>query len=246
MNRFAVVTGGATGIGFEVARQLCGSGLHVAILDLDGEKADLAARAISTDGGRVVAVAGDVASYADVCAAGEKIRAAGGLVTHLVSNAGWGPNRRFLETSIEDQDRIIAVNYIGALNVCRAFLPGMVEAGWGRIVLVGSDAGRVGTPKEAVYAGAKAALGGFAKSLSVEVARHGITVNVVSPGSTDTEFIRQILDEQQLARRIRANPMGRLGTPSDVAAAVAFLCGESASYISGQIISVNGGMSRPG
>jgi 2-hydroxycyclohexanecarboxyl-CoA dehydrogenase len=246
MNQFAVVTGGATGIGLEVARQLLGAGLRVAIVDLDGEQADAAARRIGGDGGRAVAIAGDVANLADIRAAAEKIHAMAGRVTHVVSNAGWGPNRRFLETTVEEQDRIIAVNYVGALNVCRVFLPGMVETGWGRIVLIGSDAGRVGTPKEAVYAGAKAALAGFAKSLAVEVARYGVTVNVVSPGSTDTEFIRRILDEQQLARRIKANPMGRLGTPGDVAAAVAFLCGESASYISGQVLSVNGAMSRLG
>lgn len=246
MNQFAVVTGGATGIGLEVARQLLGSGLYVAIFDLHGEKADAAAREIGGDSGRVLALAGDVANLADVRAAAEKVHAAGGRVTHVVSNAGWGPNRRFLETTVEDQDRIIAVNYVGTLNVCRVFLPGMVEAGGGRIVLIGSDAGRVGTPKEAIYAGAKAALVGFAKSLSVEVARSRITVNVVSPGSTDTEFIREILDEQQLARRVKANPMGRLATPADVAAAVAFLCSDGASYISGQVLSVNGGMSRLG
>lgn len=246
MNQFAVVTGGATGIGFEIARQLHDTGLHVAIVDLHGEKADAAAREIGGDSDRVLALAGDVANLADVRAAAEKIHAVEGRVTHVVSNAGWGPNRRFLETTVEDQDRIIAVNYVGAINVCRVFLPGMVEAGGGRIVLIGSDAGRVGTPKEAVYAGAKAALAGFAKSLAVEVARSQVTVNVVSPGSTDTEFIREILDEQQLARRVKANPMGRLATPGDVAAAVAFLCGDGAAYISGQVLSVNGGMSRLG
>ena len=130
---------------------------------------------------------------------------------------------------MEEQQRIVDVNFGGTLNVCRVFLPDMCSNQYGRIVLVGSDAGRVGTPKEAGLRGTKAAHGGFAKTLAVEIARDNVTINVVSPGSTDTEFIRSILTEDQLARRIKGNPLGRLATPDDVADAICFFLGDASS-----------------
>lgn len=245
MSQFAVVTGGAAGIGLEIVRQLASPSMGVAILDIDGARAEVAAKELR-DSARAIAIACDVSDLSSVQAAADQIHAEGGRVTHLVSNAGWGPNQRFLDTSIEEQDRIIDVNFRGTLNVCRIFVPDMVDDGWGRVVLIGSDAGRVGTPKEAVYAGTKAGILGFAKSLAIEVSRNNITVNVVSPGSTDTGFIQQILTEEQLERRVKGNPMGRLGTPADVADAVSFFCSDQASYISGQVLSVNGGIVRLG
>lgn len=245
MNEFAVITGGATGIGLQVARRLSGLGRAVAILDLDGDRAEAAARSLDDDT-KALGLGCDVADLPAVQAAADQIHTAGGTVSLLVSNAGWGPNRRFLDSSVAEQQRIIDVNFGGALNVCRVFLPEMCQNQYGRIVLVGSDAGRVGTPKEAVYAGTKAALIGFAKSLAVEVARDNVTINVVSPGSTDTEFIRSILSEDQLARRIKANPMGRLARPEDIAEAVCFFLGDGSAYITGQVLSVNGGITRPG
>lgn len=245
MNDVAVITGGAAGIGLQVARRLASNGYGVAILDLDADKAEAAARDLG-DTSKAIGLGCDVADLAAVHAAAERIHAAGWSVSMLVSNAGWGPNRRFLDSSVAEQQRIIDVNFGGALNVCRVFLPDMCRNRNGRIVLVGSDAGRVGTPKEAVYAGTKAALIGFAKSLAIEVAGDNVTINVVSPGSTDTEFIRSILTEDQLARRIRGNPLGRLATPDDIAEAICFFLGDASSYITGQVLSVNGGATRPG
>ena len=245
MNDAAVITGGAAGIGLQVARRLAADGHGVVILDLEADKAEAAARDLG-DNSKAIGLGCDVAHLAAVQEAAERIHAAGWSVSQLVSNAGWGPNRRFLESSVDEQQRIIDVNFGGALNVCRVFLPDMVSNRHGRIVLVGSDAGRVGTPKEAVYAGTKAALVGFAKSLAVEIARDNVTINVVSPGSTDTEFIRSILTEDQLARRIKGNPLGRLATPDDVADAICFFLGDASSYITGQVLSVNGSATRPG
>ena len=245
MTEFAVITGAATGIGLEVARQLSAQGRAVAILDLDADRAEAAARDLGDDS-KAIGIGCDVADLSTVQAAADRIHAAGGSVSCLVSNAGWGPNRRFLDATVEEHQRIIDVNFGGALNVSRVFLPEMCSNRYGRIVLVGSDAGRVGTPKEAVYAGAKAALVGFAKSVAVEIARDNVTINVVSPGSTDTEFIRSILTEDQVARRIKGNPLGRLATPGDVAEAVCFFLSDASSYITGQVLSVNGGATRPG
>jgi 2-hydroxycyclohexanecarboxyl-CoA dehydrogenase len=164
----------------------------------------------------------------------------------LVNNAGWTPNEPFAGSSPETWRKVVDVNYLGVLNCTRAALRTMVPAQQGRIVSIGSDAGRIGTPREAVYAGAKAAVVGFSKSLAAEVARHGITVNVVSPATVDTPLLRGMLSAEQIERREKANPMGRLGRPEDVAAAVLFFASPNAAYVTGQVLSVNGGVVRAG
>jgi 2-hydroxycyclohexanecarboxyl-CoA dehydrogenase len=243
-DRVVVITGAGRGIGAAIAHRLATDGARVAILDLDVVSARTVAEGLP--GGRGHAYEVDVTSFEQIEAVADRVAQEVGTVTGVVNNAGWSPAERFLDTSLEEQERVIDVNYVGSLHLCRAFLPGLVTAKHGRIVFVGSDAARVGIPKEAVYAGAKAALLGFAKSLAVEVARDGITVNVVSPGSTDTELLREMLSEEQIERRVRGNPMRRLASPADIASAVAFFLGEDAAYVTGQILSVNGGMSRLG
>jgi 2-hydroxycyclohexanecarboxyl-CoA dehydrogenase len=238
------VTGAARGIGAAIARRLAGDGSHVALLDVDGDGARTAAGALPDGRGHAYEV--DITSSEEVERTVDRIADELGGVTAVVNNAGWSPAKRFLDTSLEEQQRVIDINYVGALHVCRAFLPSLLAAGGGRIVFVGSDAARVGVPKEAVYAGAKAALLGFAKSLAVEVARDQVTVNVVSPGSTDTELLRDMLTDEQIERRVNGNPMRRLAAPADIAAAVAYFLGPDAAYVTGQILSVNGGMSRLG
>jgi len=169
-----------------------------------------------------------------------------GQCSILVANVGWTPNKPFVELGADERDAVIRVNYSGSLNACAAFLPAMTDGGYGRIVLISSDAARIGTPKETVYAGAKAALLGFGKSLALEVARSGITVNIVSPGSTDTELVRGMLSDEQIERREKANPMRRLARPEEIAGAVAYFASDDAAFVTGQVLSVNGGMTRVG
>lgn len=247
-NPVALVTGGASGIGAAIAARLAMLGAAVASLDRDQDACDLAVSKLTDAGWPAMAVKGDVtqlASLESACAhIAETLGAPPNLVIH---NAGWtGPNVPFADLSLDDQFRIVDINYMGALHTVRSTLPGMVARGGGSYLFVSSDAAKIGTPKESVYSGAKAAIVGFAKGLTVEVAQHSITVNVVSPGSTDTSLIREVLTPDQIERRVRANPQRRLGSPEDVAEAAAFLVSRNASYITGQVLSVNGGMTRLG
>jgi len=242
----ALVTGGGQGIGLGIALALAEAGADVVVLDANSTAAAAAAAAVQGRGRRALALAADVTDLARVDAATVEAVASFGRLDVLVNNAGWTPNEPFAGSAPETWRRIVDVNYIGVLNCTRAALAAMVPARRGRIVSIASDAGRVGTPREAVYAGAKAAIIGFSKSLAAEVARHGITVNVVSPATVDTPLLRGMLSPEQIERRERANPMGRLGRPEDVAAAVLFFCSPGAGYVTGQVLSVNGGVVRAG
>ena len=165
----------------------------------------------------------------------------------LVNNAGWDELHPFLETDEPFWDRVIDVNFKGGLRLTRAVLPGMVERGWGRIVNIGSDAGRVGSSLESVYSGAKGGVIAFTKTIAREVARNGVTANTVCPGPTETPMLEQMTGADEQGAKVieamrRAVPMKRLGTPEDVAAAVAFLASEEAGFITGQTLSVSGGL----
>ena len=242
----AIVTGGAQGIGRGIALALAAEGADVAIFDVDASAATEVAAVIRATGRRAMALEVDVTDTRRADAATAEVGTAWGRVDILVNNVGWTPNEPFVDSKPETWRRIVDVNYVGALNCTHAALPIMLEQRSGRIVSVASDAARVGTPREAVYAGAKAALIGFSKSLAAEVARHGITVNVVSPATVDTPLMRFMLTAEQIERRRQANPMGRLGRPEDVAAAVAFFASPRAGYVTGQVLSVNGGVVRAG
>jgi 2-hydroxycyclohexanecarboxyl-CoA dehydrogenase len=213
---------------------------------LDDEAAETAA-AVGVAGSRGLAVGLDVTDAGTVAAALERTTAELGPVEILVNNAGWDELRPFLETEEPFWDRVIDVNFKGCLRVTRAVLPGMVERHFGRIVSIGSDAGRVGSSLESVYSGAKGAVVAFTKSIAREVARSGVTVNAVCPGPTRTPLLEGMAgDEERGARLIasleRAVPMRRLGEPEDVAAAVAFLASDRAGFITGQTLSVSGGL----
>jgi 2-hydroxycyclohexanecarboxyl-CoA dehydrogenase len=237
--RRAVVTGGAGAIGGAIVAALAAAGMRVAVC------------ARTTDAARAVAE-GDEAFAADLADAGsiERMAAAigaAGPVDVLVNCAGWGDVQPFLETTPETWDTMLAVNLRAAIQLSHAFLPGMAERGWGRLVFVGSDAGRVGSRNEAVYAATKGGVNAFCKSLAHEVARRGVTCNVVSPGPTETPRLAAYREEhpEKMAPLLRRIPIGRVGAPEDVAALAAFLCSEAASYITGQVISVNGGLHMP-
>lgn len=244
----ALVSGGGSGIGAAVCARLGAMGAEVGVLDVDEAACHDTVSELAKLGQEALALEADITDISALDQAVYDLEAAFGKPPSIVvHNAGWtGPNAPFAELGLEDQSRIVAVNYVGALHTVRATLPGMIRRGGGSYLFVSSDAAKIGTPKEAVYSGAKAAIVAFAKALSVEVARHEIRVNVVSPGSTDTPLIRQILTPEQIERRKRANPMRRLGTPADVAEAAAFLVSRNAGFITGQVLSVNGGMTRLG
>src|SRR4051794_2171718 len=231
-----MVTGGARGIGRGIVLALAAAGRKVAVADLLEDEAEATAREA---GG--IAVRLDVTDPDSVTAAVERI----GPVDILVNNAGWDEARPFLETDEDFWDRVIDINFKGGLRTTRAILPGMVERGWGRVVNIGSDAGRVGSSMESVYSGAKGGVIAFTKTIAREVARSGVTANVVCPGPTETAFLDRIAGEggDKLVESLtRAVPMRRLGQPEDVAAAVAFLASEEAGYITGQTLSVSGGL----
>lgn len=246
IQRVAVVAGGARGIGLEIVRQILEQGHRVALLDISDENLAGAQASIGEDGANLLLMKCDITIGSAVEAAVGRVAQELGTVEILVNCAGWSPNKPFIEMPEDEYSRIIAINYVGVLNLCRSTLPQMQQRGWGRIVNIGSDAARVGTPREAVYAGAKAAVIGFSKSLSAEVARAGVTVNVVCPGTTDTPLLRAVLSDDQIERRMKANPSGRIGRPEDIAGAVMYFVSENAGYINGQVLSVNGGITRVG
>jgi len=240
--RVALVTGGARGIGRAIALELAAAGCAVAIGDLLVDEAELVAAEI---GGNAIAVPLDITDSAAVVAAvatvGERI----GPVDIAVNNAGWDELRPFLETDEPFWDRVIDINYKGCLRVTKAVLPGMADRGWGRLVNIASDAGRVGSSLESVYAGAKGGVIAFTKTIAREVARSGVTANCVCPGPTRTPLLEGMAGEggdRFVDALTRAVPMRRLGEPEDIAAAVAFLASERAGYVTGQTLSVSGGL----
>jgi 2-hydroxycyclohexanecarboxyl-CoA dehydrogenase len=247
-NRVALVTGGAQGIGRGIVEALGANGFHVAVADLKVDLAEEAASAVNAAGGKAVGVQIDVTDAASVQAAVKSVTESLGPIEIVVNNAGFDDFMKFLDTTEEFWDRILEVNFKGALRVIHATAPGMIERGYGRIVNIGSDAGRVGSSLEAVYSGAKGGIIAFTKTLAREVATKGVTVNTVCPGPTDTPALRKFAAnagedaEKVVAGMTRAVPMRRLAQPADVAAAVAFFASDGAGYITGQTLSVSGGL----
>ena len=247
-NRVALVTGGGQGIGQGISQVLGGRGFRVAVADLNAETAQATARSITEAGGTAIAVTADVTDAASIQAAVKTVTAELGPVEVAVNNAGFDEFMRFLDTTEDFWDRILDVNFKGALRVVQAVVPGMAERGWGRVVNIGSDAGRVGSSLEAVYSGAKGGIIAFTKTLAREVATKGVTVNTVCPGPTDTPSLRKFAGnsgqdgEKVIAGLTRAVPMRRLASPADVAAAVAFFASDDTGYITGQTLSVSGGL----
>jgi 2-hydroxycyclohexanecarboxyl-CoA dehydrogenase len=243
--RVALVSGGARGIGRACALALAARGAAVAVGDL--LDATDVAREIEDAGGCAVALALDVTDPEAVRAAAARANSELGPIDVLVNCAGWDEFKPFLDTDEAFWRKVIAINFEGCLRTTQAVLPGMIERGFGRIVNLASDAARVGSSQESVYAGAKAGVVAFTKTVAREAARHGVSANVVCPGPTDTDLLRTMArgapDAEKLVESLtRAVPMRRLGTPRDVAAAVAFLASDDAGYITGQTLSVSGGL----
>jgi 2-hydroxycyclohexanecarboxyl-CoA dehydrogenase len=245
--RVAVVTGGGQGIGHGIALSLGSAGLQVAIADLNVENAQQTAKEIEAGGGTAAAIEMDVTNGSSVRAGIRQVESTLGPVDVAVNNAGWDDFMPFLETTEDFWERILDINLKGALRVTQATVPSMIERGFGRVINIGSDAGRVGSSLEAVYSGAKGGLIAFTKTLAREVASTGVTANSVCPGPTDTPALRKFANgagdaEKVIAGMTRGVPMRRLGTPEDVGPAVAFLASEGAGFITGQTLSVSGGL----
>ncbi|WP_026412049.1 SDR family NAD(P)-dependent oxidoreductase [Actinomadura oligospora] len=233
--RVAVVTGGAGGIGRAICADLASLGAHVVVADLD---ADAAAETAKPLGGTARPV--DLADPASI----DAFTGAVGPVDVLVHNAGVSIVEPFTESDPAHWDLMWKVNLRAPMQLTRALLPGMSERGHGRLVFVSSDGARAGSGGEGAYAATKSGLFGLAKTLAREAARGGVTSNVVCPGPTDTPMVRQVAERHpglldKLARQI---PLRRIGRPSDIAGLVAFLCTDRAAYITGQTLSVSGGI----
>jgi 2-hydroxycyclohexanecarboxyl-CoA dehydrogenase len=239
--RVAVVTGAGQGIGAAIARELSAAGAGVAIWDLDGARAKSVADAL---GGPAVGIEVDVTDRDTVENAHAATTEWLGPVDVLVNNAGVDVIGPFLDSDEAEWERIVAVNFLGAVRCCHVVVPGMVERGSGRVVSLASDAGRVGSSGEVVYSGTKGAVIAFSKALAREVAASGVTVNCVCPGPTDTALLDQVaaVSQKLYDGLSRAVPMRRIGQPSDIAPAVAFLASDGAGYITGQTLSVSGGL----
>ncbi len=240
--KVAFVTGAGRGIGKAIAGRLAAEGTRVAVADIDLDTATATALEI---GNGAVAVKMDVTETTSVGEAFAEAVKRLGPIDVLVNNAGWDKVEPFVKSQEETWDRVLAINLKGPIRCARAVLDSMIERRAGKIVSIGSDAGRVGSTGEAVYSAAKAGVIGFTKTLAREVARYGINVNVVCPGPTNTPLLQEIAggNEKLLASLRQAIPLGRTGEPDDIAGAVAFLASDDAGFITGQTLSVSGGLS---
>ena len=237
--RVAVVTGAGQGIGRAVATRLHAEGARVAAFDVNAATVGEVARAL---GGETLGLQVDVSSPQEVARAFETVAAELGPVDVVANVAGiYGEHAPVREQSLDNWRRVLAVNLDGTFLCSQAALRGMLERGWGRIVNVASGQAIRPRPTVGPYAASKAAVIGFSKALALEVARSGVTVNVVMPGVTDTAMPRQHSSEERLRQQAERNPMGRIGRPEDVAGVVAFLVSDDAAYITGQTVGVNGG-----
>ncbi|MFN7643765.1 MAG: 2-hydroxycyclohexanecarboxyl-CoA dehydrogenase [Burkholderiales bacterium] len=249
--RVVVVTGGGGGIGGATCRRFGAEGARVAVLDQNLETAQATAAAVREAGGTAAAFRCDITERASVDAAIGGVRTELGPIDVLVNNAGWDIFKPFTKTEPAHWDRLIAINLTGALHMHHAVLPGMVERRSGRIVNVSSDAARVGSSGEAVYAACKGGLVAFSKTIAREHARHGITVNVVCPGPTQTALFEDYKagagnPEKLIDAFTRSIPLGRIGQPEDLPGAILFFASDDAGYVTGQVLSVSGGLTMAG
>lgn len=238
------VTGAASGIGRAIAELLSAEGAKVAVADVDRDRASAVAAEMPEGRGHAVVV--DLTDPAAVAPAIAEAEEALGPIDVLVNCAGADVIKPFLDTDEDLWEWLIQLNLLGVLRTTKAVLPGMVERGGGRIINVASDAARVGSSGEAVYSACKGGVISFTKSVAREVARSGITVNAVCPGPTDTPATQKTLAEggEKIIKALtRAIPLGRLAEPSDIAGSVLFLASEHAAFMTGQTISVSGGLS---
>ena len=243
-DKSALVTGAGRGIGRAIALALAREGARVAVADINKETADGVAGEIAAQGGQALALVVDLTKRREVEGMVKTVLERFGPLDILVNNAGWDRMQPFLQSEEETWEKIIALNFKAVLYVCKAALPSMVERGQGKVISISSDAGRGGSMGQAVYSGTKGAIIAFSKTLAREMARHKINVNVVCPGLTETQLLEDCRGQMPkvIEGVTRAIPWGRVGRPEEVAEAVVFLASPAADYITGQTLSVSGGL----
>ena len=244
-NQVAVVTGGASGICQATAEKLAAAGATVLIGDIAKDKGEAAAAAIRSKGKKAEYFFLDLTNYDSIKQFAAAVLQRAGRVDILINGAGWSKNVPFVQTDDAFWDKVLNLNLIGPMRLTKILLPQMIERKRGRIINVSSDAGRVGSLGETVYAAAKAGLIGFTKSLAREGARFNITVNCVWPGLTDTPLLAEV-EQKYLDAFNKAIPMRRFGKPEEVAVAIVFFADSQSDYITGQILSVSGGLTMAG
>lgn len=238
-DKVAIVTGAGQGIGRAIAEKLAAEGATVVVTDVNESTALETADAV---GGDAVGLHTDVTSRESVNAMVDQVRSRFGRIDVLVNNAGWDKADPFVESDPDDWDKVVQINLYGVLNTSKAVLPVMAEQGYGHVVNLGSDAGRVGSSGEAVYSAAKGGVIAFTKTTAREMARHQVNVNVVCPGPTDTALFAAMGGPRLREALTKAIPFRRLAQPADIANAVAFFASDEAGYITGQTVSVSGGL----
>lgn len=242
--RVAVITGGASGIGLAVARQLGETGHPVALFDLPGETLQQAAEGLRGDGITALACEVDVTDRSAIDKAMDQVRTELGPVTIMVTSAGIETTAPFDDIAADDWERVLAVNLTGTFHSVQSAVSDMKEAGWGRIVTISSSSAQSGAPDRAHYVASKGGVIALTKALSFELAPLGITANTIPPSIIDTPMAREGAKHDamiNLDALATMTPVRRIGTPDDVAAATAFLCSDAAGFITGQVIGVNGG-----
>ena len=244
-DKLAVVTGAASGIGRATAEALADAGAMVIVADINREAGEAVAGALRDRGRKAEFMPVDLTSEPSIAAFAAEVERTHGVPDVLVNGAGWGRTHPFWEGTPELWEKLIALNFIGPMRLVRALLPKMIERASGRIVNIASDAGRVGSTGETVYAGTKGGVIAFTKSLAREMARHRISVNCVSPGPTDTPLLDTMPDRLREGLE-KAIPFRRLARPQEIADAVVFFASDRAGYITGQVLSVSGGLTMAG
>ena len=249
--KVAIVTGAGSGIGRAIALRLASEGAVVGVFDINPAGANETAGLIEAGGGRAIATICDITDYTAVKAAVATFEQVAGPTNILVNNAGWDTPMPFLKTDEAFWKKVVSINYFGPLHMTHAVAQGMSDRKSGRIVNIASDAGRVGSLGEVVYSGCKGATIAFGKALARELARSSVTINTVCPGPTDTPAMDAFVGTGEQGQKIRdamvrGVPLGRIGVPDDYPGIVAFLASDDASFITGQTISVSGGLSMHG
>jgi 2-hydroxycyclohexanecarboxyl-CoA dehydrogenase len=237
--RTAVVTGAGSGIGRAIALRLAEDQAKIAIWDINGDGAEATAKMIRDAGGTALAITADCSDKVAIAVAAAQTRSVLGPIAILVNNAGIAPFNAFLDTDDDLFDKVIRINLRGPWLVTKECLPDMLDAGWGRVINITSSSVQTGSPAQGHYVSSKGGLVGMTKALALEYAPTGVTFNMIPPGFIDTPMLRAApIDAEAYAQTL---PMKRIGQPEDIAAAAAYLASEEASYITGQVISTNGG-----